>query len=579
MKTKKWTKLLAYYKPYKKELFLDLLFSTIHSISVVIIPLLIKFATTNIVNFERHEAFYMLSLVAAGILGLFIVISFCQRYTKYQGNMLAAKVESDIKIDIFKHFQKQDFNFFDERKTGGLLSNIISDAYNLTTLIKQIPETILDFTVRLIGTGIILFMVSPTFGIITFTILILLFSVAIYFIPKIQRNIEKSRGVYSELTSNLEERLSGIKTVKSFASEDKEISKCKDDINTYLKTKKTSLKLSATAEAIVDPILIGLIPIITIIAMFFVLSGKFTVSDLIVFMLYADILIGPLFNIFALMEGFNEGAVGFKRIFDILSISPEITDSPDAVDLENVKGNIKFKNVSFNYKSQEKIFEKLNLEINAGEYVAIVGPSGVGKSTLCNLIPRFYDVTEGEILIDNTPIKNVKLKTLRQNIGFVSQDIFLFSGSILDNIRYGNLDASDEEIIQAAKNAHAHEFILGLEKGYDTYIGERGAKLSGGQKQRVAIARAFLKNPPILIFDEATSSLDNESEKYIQMSMEKLAQNRTTIVIAHRLSTIKNAKRILVLNQTGIAEEGMHDELLSKNGIYENLYNLQFQKL
>lgn len=440
------------------------------------------------------------------------------------------------------------------------------------------PETILDFMIRLIGTGIILFMVSPTFGIITFGILIFLFSIAIYFIPKIQRNIEKSRGVYSELTSNLEERLSGIKTVKSFANEDKEISKYNNDINTYLKTKKISLKLSGTAEAIVDPILIGLIPIITIIAMFFVLNEKFTVSDLIVFMLYADILIGPLFNIFALMEGFNEGAVGFKRIFDVLLISPEITNSHDTVDLKKVNGNIKFKNVSFHYRSGKEVFKNLSLEINAGEYVALVGPSGIGKSTLCNLIPRFYDVTEGEILIDNVPIKNVRLKNLRQNIGFVSQDIFLFSGSVMDNIHYGNLDASEEEIIEAAKRAHAHEFIFKLEKGYDTYIGERGTKLSGGQKQRIAIARAFLKNPPILIFDEATSSLDNESEKLIQKSMEKLAKNRTTIVIAHRLSTIKNTKRILILDESGITEEGTHEELLNKNGIYAQFYNLQFQK-
>ncbi len=578
MKTKKWKKLLFYYKPYKKELFLDILFSIIHSVSVTSIPLLIKYATTNILNFEKDKAFRSLSLITVGIVGLFIVIAFCQRYIKYQGNMLAVKIESDIKTDIFKHFQKQDFSFFDERRTGGLVSNITNDAYNLTTLIKQVPETILDFMIRLIGTGIILFMVSPTFGIITFGILIFLFSIAIYFIPKIQRNIEKSRGVYSELTSNLEERLSGIKTVKSFANEDKEISKYNNDINTYLKTKKISLKLSGTAEAIVDPILIGLIPIITIIAMFFVLNEKFTVSDLIVFMLYADILIGPLFNIFALMEGFNEGAVGFKRIFDVLLISPEITDSHDTVDLKKVNGNIKFKNVSFHYRSGRKVFKNLSLEINAGEYVALVGPSGIGKSTLCNLIPRFYDVTEGEILIDNVPIKNVRLKNLRQNIGFVSQDIFLFSGSVMDNIHYGNLDASEEEIIEAAKRAHAHEFIFKLEKGYDTYIGERGTKLSGGQKQRIAIARAFLKNPPILIFDEATSSLDNESEKLIQKSMEKLAKNRTTIVIAHRLSTIKNTKRILILDESGITEEGTHEELLNKNGIYAQFYNLQFQK-
>lgn len=286
-----------------------------------------------------------------------------------------------------------------------------------------------------------------------------------------------------------------------------------------------------------------------------------------------------IFNVLSLIEGFNEGAVGFKRIVEVLSIEPEIVDSPNTVELKNIQGNIKFKNVSFNYKAGKEIFKNLSFEIKDSEYVALVGASGSGKSTLCNLIPRFYDTTSGEILIDNIPIKNIKLKDLRKNIGFVQQDTFLFSGTVMENICYGNFDASKEEIIMAAKNAYAHNFIMELEKGYDTPIGERGVKLSGGQKQRLAIARVFLKNPPILIFDEATSSLDNESERFIQMSMENLAKNRTTIVIAHKLSTIKNAKRILVLNQTGIAEEGTHDELLSKNGIYAGLYNLQFQRL
>ncbi len=512
-------------------------------------------------------------------MGLFVIVSLCLRYTKYQGNMLAAKVEADIKTEIFKHFQKQSFSFFDERKVGSLMSHITTDAYNLTVLIKQIPETLLDFTIRLIGTGIILFLTSPTFGTITFGILILTFSIAVYFIPKIQKNMGKARGIYSELTSNLEESLSGIKTIQSFANEDKEILKYNDNINTYLKTKKATHKLLGTVESSIDPIIIGLIPIVTIIAMFFILGGKFDISDLVVFMLYADILIGPMFNVLSLIEGFNEGAVGFKRIVKVLSIEPEIVDSPNATKLKNIQGNIKFKNVSFNYKAGKEIFKNLSFEIKDGEYVALVGASGTGKSTLCNLIPRFYDVTSGEILIDNIPIKNIKLKDLRKNIGFVQQDTFLFSGTVMENIRYGNFDVSKEEIINAAKNAYAHDFIMELEKGYDTPIGERGVKLSGGQKQRLAIARTFLKNPPILIFDEATSSLDNESERFIQMSMENLAKNRTAIVIAHRLSTIKNAKRILVLNQTGIAEEGTHDELLSKNGIYVGLYNLQFQRL
>lgn len=578
MKMQKMKKLLSYYKPYKKDLFLDLFCSVMDSISVTLLPVLVRYLTNDVINFEKGQAFKSLGITALGAFGLFFIIFLCQRYTEYNGCMLSTKVETDIKTELFEHFQRQDFGFFDERKVGKLMSYITTDAYNLTTFVKDVPETLLDLIIRLSGAGIVLFMASPLFGGLTFAILFIILLVAVRYIPKMQKEIENARIIYSDLTSDLEESLSGIKTVQSFTNEDKEISKFKDNMKIYLRTSDRQNKIKGTLMAVIEPILIGLIPIVTIIAMFFILRGDFSMNDLLIFMLYADILIAPIFNVFSLISGFNEGAIGFKRIFDILSIDSKIKNAKDAVKLENVRGNIKFKDVSFVYKSGRKIFDNLNLEIKAGEYVALVGPSGAGKSTFCNLIPRFYDVTEGEILVDDVPVKKIDLENLRKNIGFVRQDVVLFSGTIADNIGYGKLGATREEIIEAAKNANAHDFIMDFENGYDTYVGGKGTRLSGGQKQRLAIARAFLKNSPILIFDEATSSLDNESEKFIQKSMEDLAKDRTTIVIAHRLSTIRNAKRILVLSGGKIAEQGTHEELLSKNGIYADLYNTQFNK-
>lgn len=578
MKGGKLKKLLSYYKPYKKELFLDLLCSVYYSVAVTSIPFLVRYLTNTVIHFEKPQAVQTLTGVAMIILFLFVSMSLCLRYTKYQGNMLATKVESDMKSEIFKHFQNQDFSFFEENKIGKLMSYITTDAYNLTVFIKQVPEILLDLLIRVIGAGLVLFFSNPMFGFIVFGIIISILLTAAYFIPKMQREVENSRKTYSELTSDLEESLSGIKTVKAFNNEELELKKFRNDIAIYIDTNKKINKLAGNMEAILDPIVIGLVPIVTVISMFFFLNGKFDMSDLLVFMLYADILISPIFGMFKLIYGFNEGMVGFKRISNILEVKPSIKDSENAISLGKVDGNIKFKNVSFNYKSGKSVFKNLDLEIKAGEYLALVGSSGVGKSTLCNLIPRFYDVTKGEVLLDDVPIKNIKLESLRKSIGFVSQDIFLFSGSVIDNIRYGNPDATEEEVIEAAKRAYAHQFIMELENGYNTAIGQRGAKLSGGQKQRIAIARAFLANPPILIFDEATSNLDNESEKLIQKSMDNLAQNRTTIVIAHRLSTIKNAQRILVLNKEGLAEEGTHEELMKKDGLYAELYNLQFQK-
>ena len=579
MKIQRLKKLLSYYRPYKKELFLDVLSSIIHSISVTIIPILINYLISNVVYFEKSRSYKLLMVIAPIIAGMFVLIFFCERYNKYQGNMLSVKVEKDIKVDLFEHLLKQDFSFFDERKVGELLTYIATDTYNLTTLIKKVPEILFDFLIRLIGAGIVLFTAHIIFGIATFSVLFIILGIAMYYIPKMQKEVLKSIEIYSKLTSDLEESIAGMKTVQSLASEEKQRLEFRKNVEIYVRTKDKINKFEGTLQAIIYPISVGLIPIVTVIAMFFVANGDIKLNDLILFMLYADILIAPLFGIFSLISEFNEGVVGIKRVFDILEVKPQIVDMPNAVKISRINGNIKFKNVSFKYDSSDNwIIKNLNFEIKAREYVAIVGLSGVGKTTLCHLIPRFYDCLEGEILIDDIPIKNIKLKSLRGNIGIVRQNIFLFSGKVIDNIRYGNPNASYEEVVEASKKAYAHEFIEKLEYGYDTILGERGQNLSGGQKQRIAIARAFLRDPSILIFDEATSSLDSESERFVKKSMENLAKNRTTIVIAHRFSTIQNAKRILVLNDNGILEEGTHEELLKKDGIYKELHKLQFNE-
>jgi len=506
---------------------------------------------------------------------LFVIHYSCNRYTKYWGKVVGSAIERDMCSELFNHYQKQSYRFFDENNTGKLTSAITIDIKNISTFLYFAPETILDFTVRLIGAFTVFFIVNIWFGFVAVTVLGLAFLYTCYFVPKIQRKMIASHENFSDLNSITEEALSGIRTVQSFANEELELNKfCKLN-EQYFENQKVIHRLGSVLNSGMNSFIITLIPIITIISMFFVINGMISTGDLITYLLYVDILIGPLFTFIGLIQNYQESIAGYRRFFDLLTVEPEISDSKDSIKLDNIKGSVEFRNVSFYYSKEKKnIFNNLNLKIESGEYIALVGASGVGKSTLCNLIPRFYDVLDGEILVDNINIKNIILKNLRENIGFVQQDTFLFSGTVMENIRYGKPKSSDEEIFEAAKSAYAHDFIMGFTDGYHTQIGQRGLKLSGGQRQRIAIARVFLKDPPILVFDEATSSLDSESERYIQKSLEKLTRDRTTIVIAHRLSTIKNAKRILVLTNEGIVEEGTHEELLDNNGVYTGFYRL-----
>ena len=545
----KLKKFLSYYKPYKKQLFFDLLFSIVSSLIYVAIPMICGYITDKLFLLEKHEALGRLGWFTFVIGILFCVQFLCKRYVEYRGVLYATRMEIDVENELFEHLHKQDFDFYSKKETGELVSLFTADAFRLRDLISKVFASILLFVVSLI-----FIFISVTF-------------------PSIYKVNQSSRDFFAKIIGKLQESISGIKTTQLFTNEKHAIKEHIERNHRYFDTVDKISNKSSILDAGLLSFVIGLIPISTIIGMFFVINGSISMSNLVSIMLYTDILIGPIFNFVFLNNVLRESIVGFDRICKIFEINPKIVDSSDCVELENAKGNIEFNDISFKY-DDKYIFENFNLKIKEGEYLALVGKSGVGKSTLCHLIPRLYDVSKGEVLIDGVDVRKIKLKSLRENIGFVQQETFLFSKSIFENIKLGKSNATKEEVIEAAKNAYAHDFIMNLPEGYDTQVGHNGTKLSGGQRQRIAIARAFLKNPPILIFDEATSNLDNESERFIQKSMEVLAKNRTFIVIAHRLSTVKNADRIIVLDESGIAEEGSHSDLLNKSGIYSSLYNL-----
>ena len=571
----KLRKIISYYKPYKKTFCFNMLFTLINSLVAVSLPVLCHYVTSQVINFEKDKAISTIYFIIFLIISLIILKFFCNHYCFYKGNMLATNIEVDIKIELFEHLQNQDFSFFDERTTGKLMTSITNDAFNISNVIKKVPEVILETITKYTGVFLFLFFSNYVLASILLLTFAFLFVFMWKFLYKIQKINSESREVFSDLVSDLEENLSGIRVVKSFTNEDLSINKFSSNNNKYSEIKRRMYKVESLFYPGLVSFIVSWSPIVTTIGTILVIRESLTTSQIVTFLLCVSILDWPLWDIVHLNDFLKESIVGFNRIEKILKIKPKIHDCSNPISLGNTKGSIEFKNVCFKYETAEKkIFDNLNLKINPGEYVALVGPSGTGKSTLCNLIPRFYDVIDGEILIDGVNIKNIKIKNLRRNIGFVHQESILFSGTIYENISYGNPSASREMVIESSKKAYAHDFITEFPDGYDTHIGRNGVKLSGGQKQRIAISRVFLKDPPILIFDEATSSLDNESDKIIQKSMEQLAKNRTTIVIAHRLSTIRNAERIIVLDNGEIVEEGTHEYLIQNNGPYKKLYDL-----
>lgn len=572
MMLKNLKKLIGYYKPFIGTFLLDMFFAIVASAISLVIPLVVRYITSDVVYLEvgARERIIHLGLI---LVGLVVIQFFANYYITNVGHVMGAKMEYNMRAEIFSHLQKLSFSFYDDQKTGQLMSRITNDLFEITELLHHGPENIVISLIKIIGAFIILMGISKYLTAAAFIMLPLMLIFVFLLNRKMRKAFKENRKKVAEINSRAEDNLSGIRVVKSFANEDIEMDKFKEGNDAFLSAKKNSyLYLGLFQSGMTAFILLVNIAVI-ITGGVLISEGYVKIPDFIAFLLYINTFTEPIRVIVDFTEQFQNGYTGFERFTEILNIEPDIKDKEGAVELTDVKGDIIFDDVSFKYKEgAHRVLRHINLDIEAGSYVALVGSSGGGKTTLCSLIPRFYDVTGGSIKIDGKDIRDIKLKSLRDHIGIVQQDVYLFAGTVIENISYGKPGCTREEIIEAAKLANAHDFIMELPNGYDTDIGQRGIKLSGGQKQRLSIARVFLKNPPILIFDEATSALDNESENIVKESLEKLAKNRTTIVIAHRLSTVRNAERILVLTENGIEESGTHDELMAKNGIYAGLY-------
>jgi ATP-binding cassette, subfamily B, bacterial len=574
----KFKKFISYYRPYLGTFLADLGCAVTAAGVSLAFPLIIRYITNVLL---KHGAVFAMDIVwqmAFIMLGMVIVEFFCNYYITTCGHVMGARMEYDLRNEIFNHLQKLSFNYYDNQKTGQIMSRITNDLFDITELYHHGPEDLLISLTKLIGSFCILCQINSWLTLIVFVFIPPMGLFAYYYNRQMRRAFRKNRERIAEINAGTEESISGVRVVKSFANEDLELDKFRENNQRFVETKKNSYRYMGRYNSGINAFSSLIYVVLVVAAAFMIGRGRINPIDLLTFLLYINVFLEPIKKLINFGEQFQNGISGFERFYEVLSIAPDIADAKDAVVLTKVKGDIEFHNVSFQYRENTtEVLSQINLTVKAGEYIALVGPSGVGKTTLCSLIPRFYEVSSGGIKLDGRDIREIKLKSLRRNIGIVQQDVYLFGGSVMENIRYGKPEASNAEVISAAKNANAHEFIVGLPNGYETDIGQRGVKLSGGQKQRLSIARVFLKNPPVLIFDEATSALDNESEKVVQDSLEILAQGRTTFVIAHRLSTIRKARRILVLTAEGIAEEGDHESLLAKNGIYAGLYKMQFK--
>lgn len=574
---KKLKKLASYYKPYMPLFLADMFFAILGAGVTLVIPLIVRYITNHVITMEAGAAMDKIILLGALMLGLVAVECYCNYFISNYGHVMGAKIEYDMRAEIFGHYQKLSFSFFNNQKVGQLMSRITSDLFDISELLHHGPEDLVISLIKIVGSFIILVNIDVKLTMVAFAFVPVMLVYAAYFNTRMKRAFKRNRVKIAEINSQIEDNLSGIRVVKSFANEDVEMDKFEEGNQGFLAAKKNSYVYMAGYHSGLGAFTTLITIAVLVAGAVMITHGQVNVTDLITFLLYINTFTEPVKKLINFTEQFQNGYTGYERFMEMMAIHPDITDKPDAVELIDVRGDISFEDVSFHYEENtETVLNHINLEVKAGSYMALVGSSGAGKSTLCSLIPRFYDVTEGAVKIDGTDIRDVTLKSLRNQVGIVQQDVYLFVGTVLDNIRYGKPDATREEVIEAAKCANAHEFIMALPNGYDTDIGQRGVKLSGGQKQRLSIARVFLKNPPILIFDEATSALDNESEKVVQESLEKLAKDRTTFVIAHRLSTIRNAQKILVLTDSGIEEAGTHKELLEQDGIYAKLYSMQF---
>jgi ATP-binding cassette, subfamily B, bacterial len=542
------------------------------------LPLLIRHITQNLLGTDTPHDLNQIYVTGGVMLALVAIYTACHVFIDYQGHVMGARMEGDMRSELFDHYQKLSFNFYDEHRTGQLMTRISTDSFDLSELYHHGPEDIVIASLNFIGASIILIAINVQLALIVLPFVPIMGVYGFYFSKKMRTALRKSKDRIGDINAQVEDTLSGIRVVKSFTNEELEKKKFAHENSRFVDSRKAGYK----REAYFYDGLVTLTQLMTVAVVIFgaasIVKKSLDLADLLTFVLYIGILIEPIQRLGNFARLYHEGITGFERFMEILEVEPDIKDAADAIELTKTQGNIEFRNVSFRYKEGlTHVLKNLSLNIKVGEYVALVGASGVGKTTLCSLIPRFYEVSQGEILLDGKNIRNITLRSLRRKIGIVQQDVYLFAGTVSDNIRYGKPHASDVEVIAAAKKANAHDFIMALPNGYGSDIGQRGVKLSGGQKQRLSVARVFLKDPPIIIFDEATSALDNESEKAVKDSLEKLTQSRTTLVIAHRLSTVKNAQRIIVLTDSGIDEQGTHEELIALNGTYANLYNMQLR--
>ena len=524
----------GYYKPYMGLFLMDMFCAFIVAAISLVYPLIIRYITNNVLGvYSTNEAVAIIMKLCVLMIGLVILDYICNHFVTAKGHLMGTYMECDLREELFTHYQELSFGFYNNQKTGQLMSRLTNDLFNITELFHHGPEDIVISLIKLFGALGILLNINVWLTLIVFAFIPVILIFAIVYNGKMNKAFAKNRANMAGINEGLEDNLSGIRVVKSFANEEEEICKFKEGNRRYGESKRITYKYMAGFFSGMNALTTLITVVVVIAGTLFIAADKIAVTDLLTFVLYISNFVDPIKKLTNFTEQFQDGATGYARFREIMDIEPDIKEKPDAVVLDHVEGNIEFVDVAFKYEdANENVLANLNLKVDAGDYVALVGTSGVGKTTMCNLIPRFFDVTSGKITIDDMDIRDVTLKSLRSNIGMVQQDVYLFTGTVRDNIRYGKLDATDEEIIEAAKNANAHDFIMELPQGYDTYVGQRGVKLSGGQKQRLSIARVFLKNPPVLIFDEATSALDNESEHVVQESLEKLAKNRTTFVIA-----------------------------------------------
>ena len=571
---------IRYYGPYKTVFFLDLFCAAVISLVDLAYPQILRTLTNTLFTGESSAILRALPPIAIGLLVMYVIQSLCKYYVSYQGHMMGAHMERDMRQQLFDHYEKLSFSYYDRNNSGQMMSKLVSDLFDIAEFAHHGPENLFISLIKIVGSFVFLFLINWRLAICLFLLVVCMFLFSLSQNQRMQETFIENRRKIGDVNSSLQDTLAGIRVVQSFANEDVERKKFKKSNHAFLLSKDANYHCMGTFTGW-NLFFQGMMYLVTLIyGGYLIAKGQMQVGDLAMYSLYIGIFISPIQILVELIEMIQKGFSGFRRFLEVMETEPEIQDAPDAKDLEHVKGHVSYEDVSFHYSDDDAmVLSHVSFDIPAGKSIALVGPSGGGKTTICSLLPRFYDVTGGRVTIDGQDVRTLTKKSLRSQIGSVQQDVYLFCGTIRENIAYGKPDATMEEIIDAAKKANIHEFIQELPDGYDTFVGERGTRLSGGQKQRISIARVFLKNPPILILDEATSALDNESERRIQKSLEELAKNRTTITIAHRLSTIRNADEILVVTEDGIAERGTHRELLDKDGIYAHYYKMQFEGL